>query len=235
MEEAVLAVPMSSPSRPSLKVESIADQLYRFLCDRITSGHYRPGQRLDPGAIAAEFDVSRTPVRDALVRLEHDNLIETRPRSGTFVARPDVNDVHEVCQVRKGIEWLATGIAAVKMSDAQIADLRAEVVEAQEQAEKGSYEPFFASDTRLHREIVAATGNQRLIAIRASVDPFVQWLRVLGATGTHRTAGSTARHLQILDAMASRDVAAAQQAAAVHLDEVAAWTAADMESHVIET
>lgn len=218
-----------------LVVDSIADQLYRIMCQRITTGVYPPGSRLDPQAVAEEFGVSRTPVRDALARLEYDQLIQTRPRSGTFVARPGVKDVREVCQLRKGIEWVATGIAASVMSDAQIADLRAEAVAAQEALDKGDFEPFFHSDVRIHREIVAATGNERLVRARGSVEPFVAWLRILGATGPHRATGSTRRHLQILDAMAARDVAAAKEAAAVHLDEVEEWTVADMQSHAIST
>lgn len=225
----------TAPGSGSLVVESIADQLYRIMVERITTGVFAPGSRLDPGAIATEFGVSRTPVRDALVRLERDRLIESRPRSGTFVARPGTTDVHEVCQLRKGLEWVATGIAATRMSAAQIADLRAQAVVALAEADKGNYEPFFDSDTRIHREITEASGNSRLISARASVEPFVYWLRVLGATGTHRLAGSTRRHLQILDAMAARDVEAAQQAAAVHLDEVEEWTVQDMESHAIAT
>ncbi len=121
------------------------------------------------------------------------------------------------------------------MPRAQIANLRAAAVAALEQAGKGNYEPFFASDSRIHREIVEYTGNSRLIAARISVEPFVYWLRVLGATGTHRLAGSTHRHLEILDAMDKRDVEAAQAAAAIHLDEVEEWTVADMESHAIAT
>ncbi|MEV0616636.1 GntR family transcriptional regulator [Nonomuraea sp. NPDC050404] len=230
---------MTMPARPSgrssLVVDSIADQLYRILSERITTGVFEPGSRLDPQAVAEEFGVSRTPVRDALARLEHDQLIETRPRSGTFVARPGVTDVREVCQLRKGIEWVATGIAATLMSEAQIADLRAEAVEALAAIDKGDYDPFFISDMRIHREIVAATGNSRLIKARGSVEPFVAWLRVLGATGPHRTKGSSHRHLEILDAMAARDVASAQHAAAVHLDEVEEWTVADMESNAIAT
>jgi DNA-binding GntR family transcriptional regulator len=223
------------PGRSALVVESIADQLYRILCERIVTGVFAPGARLDPQAVADEFGVSRTPVRDALAQLEHDQLIETRPRSGTFVARPGVRDVHEVCQLRKGIEWVATGLAASRMPSALIADLRAEAVDALAAVDKGDFEPFFASDFRLHREIVAATGNERLIRARGSVEPFVAWLRILGATGPHRARGSTERHLQILDAMAARDVAAAQEAAAVHLDEVEEWTVADMDSNAIST
>ncbi|GAA5157468.1 MULTISPECIES: GntR family transcriptional regulator [Amycolatopsis] len=221
--------------KSALVVESLADQLYRILCDRIVTGVFAPGSRLDPQVIAQEFGVSRTPVRDALARLEHDQLIETRPRSGTFVARPGVQDVREVCQLRKGIEWVATGLATELMPDSLIADLRAEAVEALSALDKGDFEPFFASDFRIHREIVAATGNERLVRARGSVEPFVAWLRILGATGPHRARGSTERHLQILDAMAARNAAAAQEAAAVHLDEVEEWTVADMNSHAIST
>ncbi|MCW2871552.1 GntR family transcriptional regulator [Actinacidiphila oryziradicis] len=227
--------PTQASHRPSLVIESIAGQLYGILCERITTGVYAPGSRLDPQSIAKEFGVSRTPVRDTLARLEHDRLVETRPRSGTFVTRPTRHDVHEVCQLRKGLEWLATGVAAEAMPLERIADLRAEAVAALDSAEQGDFEPFFISDTRIHGEIVAVTGNSRLISARESVEPFVYWLRVLGATGRHRLAGSTRRHLEILDAMARRDVGAAQEAAALHLVEVEEWTLADMASHAIVT
>jgi len=229
------SAPVPTVGGLALVTESIADQLHTILCERITTGVYAPGARLDPQSIAKEFGVSRTPVRDALTQLEHDRLIETRPRSGTFIARPTRQDVHEVCQLRKALEWLAAGVAAEAMPLEHIADLRAEAVAALEAAERGDFEPFFASDTRIHREIVHCTGNSRLIASRESVEPFVYWLRVLGATGRHRLAGSTARHLEILDAMGSRDVEAAQQAAAIHLAEVEEWTLADMASHAIVT
>lgn len=222
-----------SPSAPQpmtndLMVDSIASQLYRVLRDRITSGFYPPGDRLDPQAVAREFGVSRTPVRDAIAQLDHDQLVETRPRSGTFVARPGIRDVHEVCQLRKGIEWVATGVAAATMPLSKIADLRAEAEEAIVALRNGDFEPFFHSDMRLHREIVAETRNERMMKARGSVEPFIAWLRVLGATGPHRAEGSSARHLQILDAMAARDVVAAREAAAIHLDEVEEWTTEDM-------
>lgn len=222
---------MTRAPKKALIVDSLADQLYEILCERIASGALAPGSRLDPQTVTAEFGVSRTPVREALRMLEHDRLIETRPRSGTFVTQPGINDVHEVCQVRKGIEWVATGMAAESMPHDQIASLRAEAIEALDQADKGNYELFFINDSRIHREILEYTGNRRLIAIRNSVEPFVRWLRVLGATGTHRLAGSTRRHLEILDAMDKRDVKAAQAKASIHLDEVEEWTIADMKTN----
>ncbi|MFF5229699.1 GntR family transcriptional regulator [Dactylosporangium sp. NPDC000521] len=211
-------------------VESLSDQLYRVVCDRIVTGAYPPGSRLDPLAIANEFGVSRTPVRDTLAMLERDRLVETRPRSGTYVAQPTIDDVIEVCDVRKGIEWVATFIATERMPMDQIEKLREETAKAIEAAEQGDFEPFFLSDTHFHRGIIEATANARLMQVRSSIEPFGQWLRVIGATGTHRVADTLGTHLKILEAMALRDAAAAAEAAAIHLDEVKAWTIEDMTS-----
>lgn len=212
-----------------LNIEPISDQLYRILSRKIVTGAYEPGQRLDPHAIAIEHGVSRTPVRDALARLANDLLIETRPRAGTFVAIPTLDDVTHVCELRKGIEWVATGIATTTMPVEHMKALREEILEADAAAREGDFEPFFQSDERLHREIVAATGNRRLVQVRASVEPYVYWLRVLGATGTQRVLGSSRRHLQIVEAMLSGDSEEAARQAALHLDEVCEWTIADLE------
>lgn len=210
----------------------ISDRLYRILTDRIINGELKFGSRVDPAALASEFGISRAPIRDALARMEFAQLVETKARHGTFVVRPTVQDIHEVCQLRKAIEVLATGVVAPDMDITVLRGLRDEAVEARAAADRGHYEPFFESDHNIHQTIVAATGNARLLQARAGVAPWVSWLRVLGATGVHRISGSTRRHLEILDAMLDRDAAAAEAAAAVHLDEVEAWTVEDFEKFV---
>ncbi|MCW5951361.1 MAG: GntR family transcriptional regulator [Propionibacteriaceae bacterium] len=211
----------------------ISDRLYRILTDRVINGELPPGSRIDPTTIAAEFGISRAPIRDALARMEHALLVETRARYGTFVVRPTVHDIHEVCQFRKAVEVMATGIAADRISPALVSELRHEAVEALDAADQGIYEPFFESDRNIHQAIVASTGNSRLLRARTGVEPWVAWLRVLGATGVHRISGSTSRHLEILDALARKDAEAAQAAAAVHLDEVEAWTTEDFQQDAI--
>ncbi|MEQ6896571.1 GntR family transcriptional regulator [Microbacterium sp. KR10-403] len=207
--------------------ELISDRLYRILTDRIITGVLQPGERIDPGAIASEFGVSRAPVRDALTRMEFEQMVETRARYGSFVVRPTVQDIHEVCQFRKAVEWVATGLATTAIAPEELRALRAEAVHALKEADRGVYEPFFESDSHLHNAIIAATGNTRLLRARSAVEPWVTWLRVLGATGVHRIAGSTARHLEILDAMLAGDAETAQRIAALHLDEVEAWAIED--------
>lgn len=212
--------------------ELISDRLHRILVQRIVTGVLKPGQRIDPGAIAAEFGISRAPVRDALKRIEFERLIETKARSGTFVTQPTIADVHEVCQLRRAMEWMAIGLATPVMPEALLRDLREEALAAQGAADAGEYTPFFRSDARLHRSIVAASGNARLVGVQVSFDPYISWLRVLGATGMHRLSASCRQHLAILDAMMRRDPAAAQTALVIHLEAVEQATVEDLQQCV---
>ncbi|WAP54578.1 GntR family transcriptional regulator [Streptomyces sp. S465] len=223
------ASPLGAPEQ-RVVVEKLPDQIYRVLRHRIVHGLMKAGSRIAINDLTEEFGTSKTPVREALNRLEYDQLIVTRPRSGTFVVQPTADDVVEVCQLRKGIEWVATGLSARTMPEALLRELREEIVAAKRHADEGDYEPFFESDYRLHNLIVTHAGNTRLVRARSSVEPFVQWLRVLGATGPHRIAGSTRRHLEIVDAMLDRDAEAAMTAAALHVDEVQRWTVEDLGS-----
>jgi DNA-binding GntR family transcriptional regulator len=211
---------------------SIADQLHHLIQNRIVTGEMRPGSRIDLTGIADEFEVSRTPVRDAIVRLEYEKLVKTSPRAGTYVTTPTKWDVREVCEVRKGLEWVATGLAAKDMPLELVRNLRTEAVEALEHAKQGNFEPFYQSDSRIHTEISKHTQNRRLIDARSTIEPFTHWLRVLGATGPHRIAGSTERHLLILDAIANRAIGSAQEHAALHLDEIEKWTIEDISANL---
>lgn len=215
------------PASP-IQSRPIWEEVYAILVDRITSGLIEPGAKLEPAVIAQELGVSSTPVRDALKRLEIDHMVNTRPRSGTYLVTPGVNDVREVCQLRRALEGLSTGVAATAMPRAQVTALREQVNRALDSAVAGDYDPFFKSDHDLHHAMIATTENSRFVAAYSTVAPFVAWLRVLGATGTHRIAGSTQRHLEILQAVDDHDAEGARYIAELHLAEVEKWTIEDM-------
>ncbi|KAA9161338.1 GntR family transcriptional regulator [Amycolatopsis acidicola] len=209
--------------------DKLSEQIYRLLRNRIVHGRLEPGQRIDLPAMIAELGISKTPLREALARLEIDGLVSTKPRSGTFVARLTTKDIREVCDLRRGIEWAAAADAARNIPEDLLHELRAEITEAERKAEDGDYEPFFESDQRLHQTIMTYSRNERLIRVRDSVEAYVQWMRVVGATGTHRISGSTRRHLEIVDAMLARKPAATASKLAVHIEEVKIWTIEDFE------
>lgn len=215
--------------------ESLSDQLHRILLRRIIDGELAPGAKIDIPALAKEFGTSKTPLREALSRLEYDHFVVTKQRSGSYVRQPTIEDVDEICQLRKAIEWLCTGLATTTMSEADLLSLREEVVEAEKIArETGNFLPFFQSDARLHGSIIAETHNDRIIQVRRASEPFLQWIRVLGATGIHRLEVSTKRHLEIIDAMLARDVEVAQKVAALHVDEVQRFTKEDFSGQFVD-
>lgn len=217
------------PPDVEIVTDKLSEQIYRLLRNRIVHGQLAPGQRIDLPAMISELGISKTPLREALARLEIDGLVITKPRSGTFVATLTTKDIREVCELRRGLEWAAAPAAALRIPVDLLHDLRAEIVAAERHAADGDYEPFFVSDQRLHHTIMAHSGNNRLIRARDSVEAYVQWMRVVGATGTHRISGSTRRHLDIVDAMLARNAADAAARVAIHIEEVMAWTIEDFE------
>ncbi len=218
---------MTGVQAPEIVTDKLSDQVYRLLRSRIVHGQLAPGQRIDLPAVIAELGVSKTPLRQALDRLEIDGLVTIKPRSGTSVARLTVKDIREVCDLRRGIEWAAAPDAARNIPDDLLHELRAEILDAERRARDGDYEPFFASDQRLHQAIINHCGNDRLIRVRDAVEAYVQWMRVVGATGTHRISGSTRRHLEIVDAMLAREPETAAVRLAEHIEEVKIWTIED--------
>lgn len=227
--------PRETPqAAPGIVLESLSDQVHRLLLRRIIDGQLAPGSKIDVPALAREFGTSKTPIREALARLEFDHFVVTKQRSGSYVRQPTISDVDEICELRKAIEWLCTGLATNILSDEELHALRAEIVEAERIAqETGDLRPFFQSDERLHGSIVAATRNERIIQVRHTSEPYLEWIRVLGATGLHRIEVSTRRHLEIVDAMLARDPERAQAVAAIHVDEVQRFTKEDFSGRTV--
>ncbi|GAA3563549.1 GntR family transcriptional regulator [Amycolatopsis ultiminotia] len=219
---------MTTPKTPSpLVTDSLADQVYRLLRDQIVHGRHPQGERLDIPALAASMGVSKTPLREALVRLEADQLVVTRPRSGTFVARITAADIDEMCGMRKAIEWFATGEATDRMPERTKLRLKAELTSADRAAGRGEFEPFYRSDQHLHRSIVEHAGNTRVIAVRDGIEAYLEWLRIGDTTDPAQVATSAARHHEIVDAMLAGDAARARDVAVRHVNEVREFTLAE--------
>lgn len=218
-----------------LRAEKLSEQVYRLMRDRIVDGRLPPGTRLSLESLLTELGVSKTPLREALARLEREHLVTTKPRSGTYVALPDLDDLAEVCELRRGIEWQATQLATNAIPTEELLALREEVERAAALAATGDYALYFSSDTRLHQTIFNYCGNRRLYQAHEAIDSYVRWLRVLGTTGAHRAAGSSRRHLELIDALLRRDADAASTIMAIHIAEVQRWTTEDFAAARIPT
>ncbi len=142
---------------------SLADRAYLFLRDRLITLQIRPGEPIDDVAVAGELGVGRTPVREALKRLEDDSLVIAYPRRGTFATSVDITDLAHINEIRLHLEPLAARRAAELATPAQ----RAEMLELLDHLATIS-DPsrtgteLMRLDLAVHRTLYRAAGNPHL-------------------------------------------------------------------------
>jgi DNA-binding GntR family transcriptional regulator len=189
---------------------------YTEIRNRILNAEYEPGAALSEYQIAASLNVSRTPVREALKQLEQEGLVRSLPQRGVFVTDITVSDIDEIYQIREQLETFAARIAAVEMSDAEIDELRSEILAAQAEP-SDSIASAFHVDIHLHAAIVTVTRNRRLAQILTMLGDQVHRIRALSPRTRGRLRAALDEHLEIVEAIAARDPSAAADAMASHL------------------
>jgi DNA-binding GntR family transcriptional regulator len=133
---------------------------------RIDSGEFLPGDAIGEQEMMELCGVSRTPVREAFIRLETDGLIQRHPRKGAVIFRPTIAEFLTILEVHANLESFAAGLAAQRITTEQEAELRAIVVECTAHAEThGAAEPalYYQLNLRFHEVIVRAANNDVLM------------------------------------------------------------------------
>ncbi len=192
-----------------------AEDAYQCLRDRILEGQIKPGERLREAVLAEEFGVSRTPVREALLRLKNDSLVVHEPNRGMIVSSLDYQAVTELYLVREVLEGTAASLAAQHASDAEIEAL-ADLLASQK---KQTNEPKEASRLNriFHRAIYHGAHNRYVIK---TLDGLSQSMALLGRTTLSiegRQAQALEEHSAILAEIERRDAGAAEEAARAHI------------------
>jgi DNA-binding GntR family transcriptional regulator len=212
----------SRTGRRALKLEPIeyvnlTDRVYRAIKERILSQDIEVGSRLRDEDLVAQLGVSRTPVREAIMRLAQEGLVDVVPRSGTYVRSFTKDDIEEIWDLRVALEALAVRRAAMRLDVQEVERLRAMHREAEAALQTGRTKLVLAFDQEMHRVILHASGNRRLQEAMGRINDLVELFRNIGArTPFHR--GYTYRHREILEALERRDAAAAAQALAEHIE-----------------
>ena len=191
--------------------------VYTELRRRILDGELLPDTPMSEYELAAQLDVSRTPVREALHRLASDGLVKNIANRGAFVTGLSPADIREIYEIREQLEPYAAGIAAREMPEPEIRQLRRDLSSARALARAGDHEGTFQSDVALHEQIVAVTRNARLIEILARLKDQVHRIRVVAGKSSSRLVETIAEHRAIIDAIADRDANRARHAMQLHL------------------
>ena len=209
--------PPRSGGRPELPSGYRVEEAYRHLKTRIMSADLPPGASLNELEIAAALGTSRTPVREAIRKLEQEGLAMRYPNRGAIVTKLSMTDVLEIWQLREILEPAACALAADRIDREALARLEGAFLELRGQ-EMGpeAYEAFLRADVGLHGLIVDSTGNATLRSVLGMLNVRVVQVRVV--TSPARFQSAVAEHLAIVAALKARDAQEAMAAMRRHLE-----------------
>lgn len=183
------------------------EKIYRQLRRSVIMGHNRPGERLAIEELAAGFETSVTPVRDALQMLSQEGLVTIRPRSGYFVASMTVKQLRDLLDLRKILELSAVERAAPRITQEQIVSLR-RVHAGYTGDDDESYDRYTDENRRFHYCIALASGNMELAEMIGHLHDRLARFMVL----RHAGKSQVATHARIVDALEAHDIDLARQA-----------------------
>jgi DNA-binding GntR family transcriptional regulator len=215
--------------------QPLVDELAASIQARVLNGEIPTGTRLRQESLAAEFGVSRTPVREALRKLQASGLVEVQPNRGALVRGPTAREVREAYEVRAELEGLAAELAATRIRDAELRRLRrAQALfrhsvstllqwrstrAVDEAPPADAHDEWIAGNDLFHSAIQQAAANERLRATLA--DLHRSFPRDLTWISLEENAGlleeNVAQHEAILDAIQSHDPAAARRRMVEHV------------------
>lgn len=216
--QADLATPFDRGSRRQSIVAALLADVFR--------GAFRPGEHLVTQDLAERFNVSHTPIREALIALSAVGVIDLLPNRGAVVRQLSAGDVREVCLVRRALECEAVRSACGRIDLAELKDIAAELrrmIAVPSRSAARFIAKARAVDERLHDLIATSSGNSLLASeigrlkalFRAYRD--MAWDHHAARNDYHRLSGEAHEHLAIVDALLAGDRAAAAKAMSKHI------------------
>jgi DNA-binding GntR family transcriptional regulator len=190
---------------------------YQQIRHAILKGEFPPAAPLSEYQLAAQFQLSRTPVREALTRLEQEGMVRTVSGHGTFVAELTPHDIMEIYEVREQLESYAARIAAQRMDAEGLRKLENIIVQMHEGAAAGYAKETFETDIDLHKTIIGSTQNSRMVAILATLDDQMHRIRSMWPRKPRWLDGTLAEHSAIVKCIVGRDPVGAEEAMRKHL------------------
>ena len=215
-----LPPPPSSPGALAGRgrTNTVANLIYRSLRDEIVSMARKPGSPVSEKEIALAHRVSRTPVREALLRLAGEQLVEIFPQSGTFVARIPVGALPEAILVRKALEETTALLAAERASRDQIAELHKTIERQRRMQAKSDRARFHEADEAFHAAIADAAGHPGIWHLVREVKMQVDRYRRLTLPLPGRMSRVLQEHGAIVAAIEAHDPKRAAASMSKHLD-----------------
>ncbi|HYB40948.1 MAG TPA: GntR family transcriptional regulator [Candidatus Methylomirabilis sp.] len=207
---------MTTPAVATLVHASLGERVYRSLRDLILGQAYPPGSKVNVEQLCRNLGVSRTPVWDAMRRLESEGLVSTVPRHGVFVLNYGIDKVRDLFAVRGALEALAARQAAETLTGDTGAPLAAAMAELDRAARARDVERYSRAAIDFHDRVLAAARNQVLARLLDNVYAQILVLRLRSLHLAERLEASLAEHAAIFAAIASADPERAERISRAH-------------------
>ncbi|MDT0683198.1 GntR family transcriptional regulator [Roseicyclus sp. F158] len=211
-----------SARAPIPRRASVSDQIRELLRQRIVSLELEPGQSLSRTDLAAYYEVSQTPIRDAMLRLEAEGLLRIFPQARTLVSLIDVDHARETQFLRLSLELEVARTLCERPGQAPIEALTGIVDEMEAAAGASDMTRFTQDDARFHRTLFAATAKDALWDLVVERSGHIDRLRKLNLPDPGKIERILASHRQIVSGLAAQDVEETTGAVRLHLGETLA-------------
>jgi DNA-binding GntR family transcriptional regulator len=197
----------------------LRELVFESLRESIISGMLNPGERLMEIQLAEEMGVSRTPVREAIRKLELEGLVVMIPRKGAYVAGLSLKDIADVFEIRRALEGLAAELAAERITEEELEELERYLVRISEEIEVGGdLDKVVEIDTDFHTLLYKASRNYRLSQIINNLREQIQRFRTTSLSYPGRMKVAVEEHRRIVEAISSRDGELARKLAQEHIE-----------------
>ncbi|MBP2665137.1 MAG: ydfH [Firmicutes bacterium] len=207
----------------------LREVVYETLREAIRTGALSPGERLMEIQLAEELGVSRTPVREAIRKLELERFVVMLPRRGTYVANLSLKDINEVFEIRAALDGLAAGLAAERITEEELEQMERLLVEIADHIEKHDNQKIVEADEAFHDILYRASRNERLVGIIYNLREQFTRFRSVSINYPGRLQNTLEEHRQLVEAIAQRNPEAAQQKAREHIENAEQTLLLEME------
>lgn len=195
----------------------ISDRLRETIEEQITTGELAPGSALDEALLVERHGVSRTPVREALIQLAAEGLVELRPRRGAVVAQATPQRLVEMFEVMAELEAMCARLAARRLRDGDLGAMDAALARCEQAAQQQDPDAYFYANEDFHRALYAASHNDFLVEQTLALQRKLRPYRRLQLRVRNRMQHSLTEHAEILAALRLGDADQAMAATQRHV------------------
>lgn len=212
---------MPSPTNKA-QDNSIRENVYRVIRENITSLQLAPGTTVSTQELAAKLQVSRTPVREAFIRLQKEDLVEITPQKGTMVSRIDLTRAEKERFIRESLETAILPLFLQNCTEPDLEELEL-LIEKQKACFTG-LKPleFIALDNQFHQRFFELAGQDLSWDVVASTNPHYNRLRVLTVQNAATFDGAVRQHEVMMDQIRRRDIDALRRELTDHVRKIIA-------------